>query len=114
MGLNSPDKVDYLALAKEDGGLLLALVDDFTGEDQRERFRLIQAKVYRYLDFIDSGEVYEAAEREFGRPLPRTIPARVRIYAMTGFDEEGRNFILHVQEVARQEGVEVDVELRAE
>ena len=69
MRLNDPDTVDYLGLEKETGCVVVTLVDDCGWEDEMQHLGLLQAKVNRYFDFIESGEVYQQLAETTGRKV---------------------------------------------
>lgn len=101
MRLANLDTVDFLGLEKETGDIVLTLVDDCDWEDERQHLTLLQNKINRYFDFIDSGEVYDEAGRVLGRKIDRTTRVKLSILAQYEPVGEGVRFLQHVEGVAQ-------------
>lgn len=106
MRLTDTNTVDYLGLEKDTGYVVLTLVDDCDWEDEIQHLSLLQAKVNRYFDFIDSGEVYEQLRETAGREVAPTTPVKISILAKyEPRNSEGNRFLEHVARVAEDAGV---------
>lgn len=105
MGLNDRETIDYLSLSRGGREIVATLLDVYDGDDDAEHFWLLQEKVKRYLDFIDSGEVYDAIHRT-GQDIPRSTPVRIDIVAPRELPgSTGQRFLEHWREAARHEGI---------
>ena len=106
MGLHNTDTVDYLGLEKGTGHVVATLVDDLEWCDEVRHIGLLQAKLNRYFDFIDSGEIFEMVSQAVGRSIPVSTPVRISILARHEPLGEGVRFLEHVSTVARDAGVD--------
>ena len=107
MRLADSDTVDYLSVEKDGRTVVATLVDDFEGSDLLQRLALLQRKVNRYFEVIESGEVFEQLERATGRRVARSTPVRIEIVAKQGLEGEGERFFEHVASAARGAAVEL-------
>lgn len=105
MRLTDANTVDYLGVEKDTGYAVLTLVDDCDWVDEIQHLSLLQAKVNRYFDFIDSGEVYEQLRETTGREVAPATPVRINILAKYEPSDEGNRFLEHVAGVAEDAGV---------
>src|SRR5262245_35362214 len=103
MRLDETNTVDYLGFDKETGIIQLTLVDDCDWSDERRHIQLLQSKIYRYLDFVKSGEVYDRL-RELGSPVSNVTPVNVQILAKHALEGRGQEFVQFVTGVARSSG----------
>ena len=93
MRLSDPETVDYLGIEKETGWVVLTLVDDCDWSDETRHLALLQTKLNRYFDFIDSGEVYEQLVRITGRAVAHATPVKISILAKHEPAGEGGRFL---------------------
>lgn len=105
MRLTDPNTVDYLGLEKDTGHVVLTLIDDCDWGDDIQHLSLLQAKVNRYFDFIESGEVYEQLRETTGREVASITPVKISILAKYEPSGEGHRFFEHVSRVAEDAGV---------
>lgn len=63
--------VDWLALEKGTGRILLTVVDDLDWTDEAGHLFVLQEKLDTYLAFIESGEVFERLLDTLERPVPK-------------------------------------------
>jgi hypothetical protein len=77
--LRDPDTIDYLCLSKDRSTLSMIVADDLDWDDVRGHIALLQAKVNRYLDCIESGEVFRMIAGPAGTEVER-LPVRIDIY----------------------------------
>ena len=108
MRLERSDVIDFIGVSKTGDRVVLTLADDFDGEDQGLRYSMLQKKVYHYLDFVASGQVWEHVKP----PVPEgegrlAVAIEIQIAAKQGLDDAGGQFLANLQEVAKSEGVEV-------
>lgn len=105
MRLSDPETVDYLGIEKKTGWVVLTLVDDCDWTNETQHLVLLQTKLNRYFDFIESGEVYEQIARTMGRAVDRSTPVKISILAKYEPAGEGARFLQHVSAVAQEAGV---------
>ncbi len=100
------DTVDFLGLEKDSGDVILTLVDDFGWQDEMRHMALLQEKINRYFDFIDSGEVYDQVEKIVGRSIPKSTPVKISVLEKYEPTEEGYRFLEHVKRISKEAGVD--------
>lgn len=103
--LTDTNTVDFLGLEKDTGYVVLTLVDDFDWVDDIQHLTLLQSKVNRYFDFIESGEVYDQLRETTGHEVTTATPIKISILAKYEPSSEGRRFVEHVAHVAEDAGV---------
>lgn len=114
MALDKPDTIDFLTIAHDGsiGVILAAYIDD---REELETLALIQQKLSRYFDFIESGEVYDRASRMAGRMVPPTTPVRIELRTSRPLDgAEGPRFVQYVSDVCREAGVGFEHRVQSE
>ncbi|MCC7140065.1 MAG: hypothetical protein IT460_16720 [Planctomycetes bacterium] len=107
MRLADSETVDYLSLEKGSGTIVATLVDDFVGTGEIERLALLQKKLNRYFDFIESGEIYQQLTRSTGSQVSRGSRVRISIVAKQELVGEGQRFLRHAEEAAKDANVEL-------
>lgn len=107
MRLADSATVDFLSLEKGTGTVVVTLLDDFIGPDEVQRLALLQRKLNRYFDFIESGEVYDQLAEGTGLQVARNRPVRISIVALQDLVNDGRRFLQHVEDAARDANVEL-------
>jgi len=105
MRLADSDPVDYLSVKNGDGTVVVTLLDDFEGPKLLQRLALLQRKINRYFDFIESGEVFEQLARTTGRRVNLATPVRIEIVAKQELEGEGERFLRHVRSAAQDAGL---------
>jgi hypothetical protein len=103
--LEQTDTVDFLGVEKGTGVVMVTLVDDCDWSNESRHLQLLQSKLNRYLDFIESGEVYQELLRTTGYEVAVGSPVTISILAKFPFQGEGQRFLDHVERVAREAGV---------
>lgn len=106
MRLADSETVDYLSVEKGRGTVILTLLDDYEGPEVVRRLALLQRKLNRYFDFIESGEVFAQLARRTGRQANSSAPVRIEIVAKQPLVGEGERFLKHVAGVAQDAGVQ--------
>jgi hypothetical protein len=105
MRLSDAETVDYLGLEKDTGWIVVTLIDDCDWSDETKHLALLQTKINRYFDFIESGEVYDQLERTTGRAASRETPIKISVLAKYEPPGEGSRFHEQVAQAARGAGV---------
>lgn len=95
--IDSLNVVDAIGVRDEDGFVVLTLVD--SSEWVGDHLVLLQAKLNRYLDFIEGGEVYHVYPQAKGRNFAIEVLCRFEP------DSEGGVFLTRVKEIVEGSGV---------
>jgi hypothetical protein len=106
MALDQVDVVDYIGQDRADDDIVLVICDHFPWDDGEEEdfnhMDLLQQKIYRYLDFIESGEINEAYPQAVGRK------ARLLVAAKYEMNKEGAAFFKRIQNGLSEEGYKLE------
>ena len=105
MRLQQKDTVDYIGLEKETGVVVAPLVDDCDWNDEIYHLRLLQSKINRYFDFIESGEIYSEIVAATSRAVLPGSPVKISVLAKFPPRGEGKRFLEHVTEAAKEAGI---------
>lgn len=111
MRLSETNTVDFMGTEKGTGTVLATLMDDFDGTDQERRLGLLQMKMERYLDFVESGEVYTKESKVVDRAIAAPTPVKIAIIARHRLDADGERFLAEAREIAASLGVTVSFEV---
>lgn len=60
MTVENFEVIDALGISKESGEVVLTISDHLTWENPSEHFEILECKIGRYLDFIQSGQLLES------------------------------------------------------
>ena len=69
MALDKPDVIDAIGIETNSGHVILTLADSWDWLNEPEHLSALQAKLNRYLDFIESGEILRVYQGALGRRL---------------------------------------------
>lgn len=105
--LSEPDLVDFLGVDKVSGAVVLTLVDDCDWHDELRHLRLLQEKLNRYFDFIESGEVFGRLRETTGSVVAAGVPIRLSILAKYLPTVEGQRLLDEASRVAAELGTEL-------
>lgn len=102
MTIEDLDKVDRTYLDPDTGHAVLVITDHLPWDVEEGRhLELLQTKVYRQLDGIESGEI---AER---MPFTRGRPFAIAIYSLFELSQDGRNLVNNLKGYLAGMGVEL-------
>ncbi len=74
MTIEDTDKIDHINIEHATGKVLLVISDHLPWDiDEGRHLELLQAKVYRYLDAIESGELHRRFPQTLGRQFAIAI-----------------------------------------
>lgn len=107
MRLEQTNTVDFLGVERDTGVVMATLVDDCDWSNEMRHLQLLQSKINRYLDFIESGEVYQELLRTTGCEAAVGSPVTINILAKFPLRGEGERFLDHIEGVAKEAGVNV-------
>jgi hypothetical protein len=93
MSIEQLNTVDIVSEDKESGAVVLSITDRLDWSDTMKHQTLLQAKLNRYLAFVESGEILERYPKAKGRRLI------IRIAFKFKPDLEGRKFLSKVKEI---------------
>jgi hypothetical protein len=74
--LDKPDVVDAIGTEVEGGAIVLTIADSWDWTDERAHLLALQAKLNRYFDFIESGEIWDVYPQARGRQLVIDVVGR--------------------------------------
>jgi hypothetical protein len=75
MSIEEADVVDFISVGLC-GDVELAISDHLDWEDGDRHIELLQKKIYRYLDFIESGELYQSNPAAAGKHVAIRVRAK--------------------------------------
>ena len=100
---HSVDLVDFLSISADGSEVEMTISDDMDWSDPEGHLAYLQDKVYRYLDFVASGEIHERYPRARGLRLIIRIRMDLEPPATAG------EVIERIAKTAREEGVGMEV-----
>jgi hypothetical protein len=99
MTVEDPKVVDFVSLEPDGGHLVLTISDHLDWQNELEHILALQDKVNRYLDFLESGEVFETCPDGRGRQV------RIDVVLQYPPSRRGEEFFQHAQEMVSAAGV---------
>jgi hypothetical protein len=106
MTIEQMDVVDLIGHDTADDEIVLFICDHLPWtDDDGDNFShmdLLQQKIYRYLDFIESGEISERYPKSIGRR------ARLRVSAKYEMNKEAQAFFKKIQDYLSQQGYKLE------
>jgi hypothetical protein len=93
VSVENPNVIDAVGTDRVTGDVVLTITDHLEWDDGDEHVLVLQAKINRYLDFIQSGELLEQ--------YPKAQGKRVRMELICRFSPSARGtrFLTRAQEV---------------
>jgi hypothetical protein len=76
MALEEPNKVDAIGIENDTGSIVLTIADAWDWQDEQKHLRALQAKLNAYINFVESGQIWEAYPDSKERQLVIDIIAR--------------------------------------
>ncbi len=109
MTIDNPDVIDLTAIDHEKGEVFLVISDHLpwiTDEidqlyNEADHLYMLQSKIYRYLDFIQSGDIFDGVKNAKGK-----TPV-IFINALHPLSRNGENLVNNLKQYLRGMGVEV-------
>src|SRR5215471_7065755 len=106
MTVEDKDLIDRMGRDRKTHEIVLFIFDHLPWtEDKHEitaHLAFLQDKIYRYLDFIESGEIYETYPSE-----PEEKP-RLALFAKYQLNEEAKAFFDRIQKYVSQQGFNLE------
>lgn len=102
MAIDNPNTIDAIGVEKATNSVVLTIADSWDWENEQSHLEALQAKLNAYLNFIESGEIWES--------YPDSANRSVRIDVVSRFplSTKGRDLVEHASRV----GAELHVEIR--
>jgi hypothetical protein len=102
MTIEDIDKVDKIFIEHATGKAVLIISDHLPWDvDEGRHLELLQTKVYRQLDGIESGELYQRVPLTNGRPFA------IVIYSLFELSQDGRNLVNNLTHYLAGMGIEL-------
>jgi hypothetical protein len=101
LSIEDTDIVDFISVDPSGSEVELTISDHLDWENADRHIQLLQSKIFRYLDFIDSGEIHQSYPAAAGKQLVIRIRAK---FPPGRFANEVFDFI---KSVARENGVKL-------
>ena len=76
MSIEDADVVDFICVGAS-GDVELTIADHLDWEDTERHIELLQNKIYRYLDFIESGELCQSNPAAAGKQVVIRVRAKL-------------------------------------
>ncbi len=108
MSVEQPDVVDIVGVDKKTGHVVLTISDHLDWADTVEHETVLQAKLNRYLAFVESGEILTSYPDSKDKPIAINVVFKFKP------DQEGRRFLARAQEVIESAGFSLRHEVFAE
>jgi len=106
MTIDQMDVVDLIGHDRADDEIVLFICDHLPWSDNDEEnfshMDLLQQKIYRYLDFIESGEINERYPKSIGKKT------RLRVTAKYTLNKEAQAFFNKIQNYLSQQGYKLE------
>jgi hypothetical protein len=67
MALDNPDKIDAIGIENDSGLAVLTVTDAWDWQDEQKHLVALQAKLNAYVNFVESGQIWESYPDAVGR-----------------------------------------------
>jgi hypothetical protein len=108
MAVDDTATIDFISVSADGTEVELTIADHLDWQDPDGHSATLQRKIYRYLDFVSSGELLQRYPSAAGKPVVIRVVAEARPPA------KGDQFIRFVSDVVRGEGPDFRFEVRKE
>ena len=99
MPVGNPDVIDAIGIERESGVAVLTNADHMEWDDGNQHLLALQVKINRYLDFIETGEIYESYPLAVGKQL------RIDVVCRYAPSESGERLLELAMDVVRHAGL---------
>ena len=104
MSVEDTDKIDIIT--KGEDGLVTLYISDHLPWGEDAHLLALQAKLNRYLAFVESGEYLEHAD------VAPDVAVHIKVVAKFPLDAEAEGFLFQAGEISAQMGVGLSYEVR--
>lgn len=101
MTVENFEVIDALGISKENGEVVLTIADHLTWENPSEHFEILESKIGRYLDFIQSGQLVESVPDAVNRQV------RISIFCKYQPSAHAHNFLTAAERQLADVGVKL-------
>ena len=101
MSVEEPDVVDFIGIEPASGKVVLTVADHLDWTDESAHLLALQAKLNRYLAFVESGELVESYPAAAGRSVV------VRVIRRVPLSQLGAAFVAHATPLLEAAGIEL-------
>jgi hypothetical protein len=101
MTVENLDVIDGVGISKDNGEVVLTISDHLTWETPSEHFEILEGKIARYLDFIQSGQLLESVPDAAGRQV------RISIFCNYPPTAHAHNFLIAAERQLGDVGVKL-------
>lgn len=108
MSIAETNKIDIVATRPDSSVVKLVITDHLGWEDFESHARLLQAKVNRYLEFVESGQL----ARTQARKIPDGADLHIALVLQHPPTMEAEELFLQVRKFLAAVGMKFDVEVR--
>ena len=109
MTITQTSVVDFIGVEEEHESVYLAIADHLEwSPEEPEHLLALQDKINTYIQFIESGQVYEAREGI------RAFSLKIKVFGAHPLSAEGQAFYRHATEVLRPLNVALEFEQRSD
>jgi hypothetical protein len=105
VSLDTLDVVDFVGIEDATGTAVLTIADAWDWSDEGAHLAALQAKIYRYLDFVESGQLVETEPNATG------LPVRIDVIARFPVSARGQKFFADVGGYTESQGVGLEYRL---
>ena len=102
MTVEQTDAIDFISLSPDGSRVVLTISDHLDWEDGEKHASALQTKIYRYLDFVDHGELLVTYPKAVDKQVVIAIRGREPLTAY------GERFLENVRKIAGDEGCLVE------
>ena len=101
MSVEEPDLVDFVGIEPGSDKVVLTVSDHLDWTDETAHLLALQAKLNRYLAFVESGELVEAFPAAAGRRIV------IRVITRVPLSQLGEAFVAHAAPLLKAAGIEL-------
>jgi hypothetical protein len=108
MSVEEPNVVDVISVDKRTGHVILTISDHLDWSDSVQHQTILQAKLNKYLAFVESHEILESYPDAKDRPVVFKVVFKFKP------DQDGLRFLGEVEKIIKSAGFELKHEIFAE
>jgi len=101
MSVQESDVIDFVGTDKRTGAITLSISDHLDWQGANEHLFILQAKLNRYVDFIESGDIYEHKKPISGKKII------IQVIGRYNPPDEAAEFYKHANQALPDLNVEV-------
>ena len=101
MSVTQIDKIDFISLREGTNSVVLTISDHLDWTDTDEHLQVLQDKINTYLNFCESGEIFESYPKAKDKDIVIEIKGKYPLNC------EGNEFYEHAKSVIREAGFEL-------